>query len=109
MSTFLEWIMDPKRRGAILVTPAVVLLFVMNIFPLMWSFGLSFFHYKASSMNPPRFAGLYYYEKVLSDPVVWERFQTTALIVSLSVLTQMIVGFAWLCCLPKSFRCAGKF
>ena len=103
MSSFLGWIMDPKRRGAMLVTPAVVLLFVMNIFPLMWSFGLSFFHYKASSMAPPRFAGLYYYEKVLSDPVVWERFQTTAVIVSLSVLTQMIVGFALALLFSKKF------
>ena len=103
MSTFLEWIMDPKRRGAMLVTPAVVLLFVMNIFPLMWSFGLSFFHYKASSIKAPRFAGLYYYEKVLSDPVVWERFQTTATIVGLSVLTQMVVGFALAMLFAKKF------
>ncbi len=60
MSGFFYWLMDPKRRGAMLVAPTVILLFVMNIFPLMWSFGLSFFHYKASSMKPPTFAGLYY-------------------------------------------------
>jgi multiple sugar transport system permease protein len=103
MRGFIDWIMNPKRRGAMLVTPAIVLLFVMNIFPLMWSFGLSFFHYKASSIKPPRFAGLYYYEKVLSDPVVWERFQTTATIVSLSVLTQMIVGFGLALLFAKKF------
>lgn len=93
MQGFFHWLMDPKRRGALLITPAVVLLFVMNIFPLMWSFGLSFFHYKASSMAAPRFAGLYYYKKILTDPVVWERFQTTATVVSASVLLQMVVGF----------------
>jgi multiple sugar transport system permease protein len=103
MQGFFTWLMDPKRRGALLITPAVVLLFVMNIFPLMWSFGLSFFHYKASSMKPPKFAGLYYYEKVLSDPVVWERFQTTALIVSASVLVQMIIGFGLALIFAKKF------
>ncbi|USG61054.1 sugar ABC transporter permease [Sneathiella marina] len=103
MRGFMDWLMDPKRRGPMLVTPAILLLFVMNIFPLMWSFGLSFFHYKASSMKPPRFAGLYYYEKVLTDPVVWERFQTTALIVSLSVLVQMIIGFALAILFSKKF------
>ncbi len=103
MRGFLDWIMDPKRRGAVLIAPAIILLFVMNIFPLMWSFGLSFFHYKASSMKPPSFAGLYYYEKILSDPVVWERFQTTALIVSLSVLVQMIFGFALALLFSKKF------
>jgi len=95
--------MDPKRRGALLVTPAIVLLFVMNIFPLMWSFGLSFFHYKASSMKPPRFAGLYYYKKVLADPVIWERFQTTATIVSASVLLQMLIGFGLAMLFAKKF------
>ncbi len=103
MSGFATWLMDPKRRGALLVTPAIILLVVMNIFPLMWSFGLSFFHYKASSMKPPRFAGLYYYEKVLSDPVVWERFQTTATIVSLSVFVQMIIGFSLALLFAKKF------
>ena len=103
MGGFANWIMDPKRRGPLLVAPTVILLFVMNIFPLMWSFGLSFFHYKASSIRPPRFAGLYYYEKVLSDPVVWERFQTTATIVGLSVLAQIIIGFALAMLFAKKF------
>jgi len=103
MSGFANWIMDPARRGPMLVAPAVILLFAMNIFPLMWSFGLSFFHYKASSIQPPRFAGLYYYEKVLSDPVVWERFQTTAVIVGLSVLVQLFVGFALAMLFAKKF------
>ena len=100
---FLAWFTDPERRGAMLVAPALILLFLMNIFPLMWSFGLSFFHYKASSIKPPRFAGLYYYEKILSDPVVWERLQTTALIVSLSVLIQLIIGFLLAMLFAKKF------
>ncbi len=103
MNAFYKWLLDPKRRGALLVTPAVLLLFVMNIFPLMWSFGLSFFHFKASSMKPPRFAGFYYYEKVLADPVVWDRFQTTAAIVSLSVLTQLVIGSALALLFAKKF------
>ena len=103
MHGFYAWLTDPARRGALLVTPAIVLLFVMNIFPLMWSFGLSFYHYKASSIRPPRFAGLYYYEKILSDPVVWERFQTTATIVTISVLVQMVIGFGLALLFAKKF------
>ena len=34
-----------RHTGGLLVAPALALLFVMNIFPLMWSFGLSFFAY----------------------------------------------------------------
>ena len=53
--------------------PALATLFVMNIFPLLWSLGLSFFHFRANRMSPPRFAGLDYFEKVISDPNVWDR------------------------------------
>ena len=82
-----------RHPGPLLVTPALGLLVVMNIFPLLWSFGLSFFHFRANRLAPPRFAGLYYYEKILSDPVVWDRLQTTGKLVILTVGTQMIVGF----------------
>ena len=100
---FLTWLTSPQRRGALLVAPALLILFAMNIFPLMWSFGLSFFHYRASSLQPPRFAGLYYYEKVLTDPVVWERFQTTALVVIMSVAVQLIIGFLLALLFEKKF------
>ncbi|MDJ0827441.1 MAG: sugar ABC transporter permease [Rhodobacter sp.] len=100
---FGAWLLDPKRRGALLVTPAITILFVMNIFPLMWSFGLSFFNYKASSPRVPSFRGLSNYERVLTDDKTWERFQTTAVIVGSSVLLQLIVGFLLALMFAKAF------
>ncbi|MGI9416544.1 MAG: carbohydrate ABC transporter permease [Geminicoccaceae bacterium] len=90
---FFAWLMAPERRGPFLVAPAIIVLFVMNIFPLLWSFGLSFFNYRANKLTVPKFRGLYYYEKVLTDDKVWERFQTTAVIVGSSVVLQLIIGF----------------
>ena len=92
-----------RYTGGLLVAPALALLFLMNIFPLMWSFGLSFFHYRANRMAPPRFAGFYYYEKVLTDSAVWDSLQTTALIVALTVGAQMIVGFLLALLFEKDF------
>ncbi len=100
---FGAWLLDPKRRGALLVTPAIAILFVMNIFPLMWSFGLSFFNYKASSPRVPTFRGLSNYERVLTDDKTWERFQTTAVIVGSSVLLQLIIGFLLALMFAKAF------
>jgi multiple sugar transport system permease protein len=68
-------------------------LFLVNIFPLMWSFGLSFFAYKANRIAPPVFKGLENYTDVLTDPEIWARFQNTAAIVVGSVTVQLIVGF----------------
>ena len=90
---FLGWLMSPQRRGPFLIAPAIITLFVVNIFPLMWSFGLSFFAYKANRLAPPVFIGLGNYADVLTDPDIWERFQHTATIVVGSVTLQLVVGF----------------
>ncbi len=47
-----------RYKGGLLVAPALALLFVMNIFPLMWSLGLSFFSYRANRAKAPVFVGL---------------------------------------------------
>jgi multiple sugar transport system permease protein len=90
---FLGWLMSPERRGPLLIAPAIVTLFVVNIFPLMWSFGLSFFEYKANRITPPVFKGLDNYANVLTDSEIWARFQNTALIVIGSVALQLVIGF----------------
>jgi multiple sugar transport system permease protein len=90
---FLGWMMSPERRGPLLIAPAIITLFLVNIFPLMWSFGLSFFDYKANRIAAPVFVGLNNYASVLTDPDIWERFQHTATIVVGSVALQLVVGF----------------
>jgi multiple sugar transport system permease protein len=92
-----------RHHGGLLVAPAIGLLFVMNIFPLMWSFGLSFFNFRANRLAPPRFDGLDNYADVLTDPVVWERLQTTGLLVICTVGCQMIVGFLLALLFEKEF------
>jgi multiple sugar transport system permease protein len=92
-----------RYNGGLLVAPAIGLLFVMNIFPLMWSFGLSFFNYRANRLAAPSFDGLDNYADVLTDATVWDRLQTTALVVVLTVGTQMIVGFLLALLFEKQF------
>ena len=91
-----------RYNGGLLVAPAIGLLFVMNIFPLMWSFGLSFFNYRANRLALQRFDGLDNYADVLTDATVWARLQTTALVVVLTVGTQMI-GFLLALLFEKQF------
>ncbi|HTZ66603.1 MAG TPA: sugar ABC transporter permease [Roseiarcus sp.] len=66
---------------------------MVNIFPLLWSFGLSLYEYKANRIAPPVFAGLANYRYVLTDPEIWIRFGNTAAIVVGSVTLQLVVGF----------------
>ena len=90
---FVGWFLSPERRGPLLVTPAIITLFIVNIFPLLWSFGLSFYEYKANRIAPPVFAGLANYRYVLTDHEIWIRFGNTAVIVVGSVALQLVVGF----------------
>jgi multiple sugar transport system permease protein len=100
---FLGWILAPERRGPLLVAPALIVLFLINIFPLLWSFGLSFYNYSAKKQSAPDFVGLRFFGRVISDETVWERFQTTALIVSGSVILQCVIGFLLALLFEKQF------
>ena len=99
----VAWFLAPERRGPLLVAPALIVLFLMNIFPLLWSFGLSFYNYSARKQEAPDFVGLRFFERVVTDPQVWERFKTTAVIVTGSVVTQLIVGFLLALLFEKQF------
>jgi multiple sugar transport system permease protein len=92
--------------GGLLVSPAIAVLFVMNIFPLLWSLGLSFFAYQ-SSQQTMRFIGLGNYSKLLTDdlkaPELWANLTNTAMFTVLTVSAQMIVGFLLAVMFAKQF------
>lgn len=92
--------------GGLLVSPAIAVLFVMNIFPLLWSLGLSFFAYQ-SNQQTIRFVGLANYVKVLTNdlkaPENWANLTNTAMFVVFTVTAQMIIGFLLALLFAKQF------
>jgi multiple sugar transport system permease protein len=92
-----------RYAGGLLVTPALALLFMMNVFPLLWSFGLSFFSYRANRAKAPTWVGLDNYTKVLTDPDIWDRLHNTVIMVVMTVGVQMIVGFLLAVLFSKQF------
>jgi multiple sugar transport system permease protein len=95
-----------KYYGGLLVAPAIAVLFVMNIFPLLWSLGLSFFAYQ-SNQQSIRFVGLNNYIKVLTNDIAatdnWNALINTAMFVVFTVSAQMIVGFLLAMLFAKQF------
>jgi multiple sugar transport system permease protein len=97
-----------RRRyyGGLLVAPAIAVLFVMNIFPLLWSLGLSFFAYQSNNQSI-RFVGLNNYIKVLTNDLAaadnWNALINTAMFVIFTVSAQMIVGFLLALLFAKQF------
>jgi multiple sugar transport system permease protein len=95
-----------KYYGGLLVAPAIAVLFVMNIFPLLWSLGLSFFAYQ-SNQQSIRFVGLNNYIKVLTNDIAaeanWNALVNTAMFVVATVTVQMIMGFLLALMFAKQF------
>ncbi len=110
-AAFIAWalVVNAYRRryyGGLLVAPAIAVLFVMNIFPLLWSLGLSFFAYN-SNQQSIRFVGLYNYAKVLTNDIAapdnWNALINTGMFVIFTVSSQMLVGFLLAMLFAKQF------
>ena len=95
-----------RYYGGLLVAPAIAVLFVMNIFPLLWSLGLSFFAYQSNNQSI-RFVGLANYIKVLTNdiaaPANWGALINTGMFVVFTVAAQMVVGFLLAMLFAKQF------
>ncbi|NYZ15556.1 sugar ABC transporter permease [Azospirillum sp. RWY-5-1] len=87
------------------ITPTMLLLLAINVFPLIWTIRLSFTNYRANRPNAPlRWVGLENYTSILSDPDVWHAMQTTAHFVVWSITLQVLLGFGLALLINRQFR-----
>jgi len=89
------------------IMPTLILLVVMNIFPLLWSLILSFSKYSAIGSQSPDFIGTRNYSRIFSDPNIWRYFTTTAYFVVLAVAAQFTIGFGLALLLNREFKGKG--
>ncbi len=87
------------------ITPTIVLLLAINIFPLFWAIGLSFTNYRANRPNEAiDNVGLRNYERILTDPDIWIAMQTTANFVFWTIALQTLIGFSLAYLIDRKFR-----
>jgi multiple sugar transport system permease protein len=100
--------LSDRALAWIFVTPVVLLLIAINIFPLLWNVWLSFTNFRANRPGMPvRWMDTANYERLLSQEDVWWSLQATAHFVTWSIVFQVLIGFtlAWL--INKNFRGGG--
>lgn len=107
-----------KQRGLsdvaikrLFVLPTIILLICINIFPLIWSLGLSFADYSAvrpqvKGINP-NWIGGGNYKEVLMDRNIWKYFTITARYVIMAVAGEFLVGFGIALLLNRDFKAKG--
>ncbi len=87
------------------VGPSILLLLAINIFPLIWTIRLSFTNFRVNRVNAPiKFIGLRNYERILSDPDIWQTMQATAHFLLWTIFLQVLIGFALAYLINKKFR-----
>jgi multiple sugar transport system permease protein len=97
--------MSDRAIAWLFITPSVLLLLAINIFPLLWTIQLSFTNYRANRPNAPlRYIGLDNYRDILSDPDVWHAMQATAHFVLWSIVLEMLIGFGLALLINRRFR-----
>jgi multiple sugar transport system permease protein len=97
--------LSDRALAWLFITPTIVLLLAINIFPLVWTIQLSFTNYRANRPNAPiRDVGLQWYNDILTSTEVWTAFQVTAHFVIWTIIIQTLLGFALAWLLDRRFR-----
>lgn len=89
------------------ILPTIILLILMNIFPLIYSLFLSFNDYSVISSDAPVWVGLDNYVSILNDQQFWHNFAVTGTYALISVALQTVVGFGMAMLLRTKFTGSG--
>ena len=86
-----------RRLGWRLSAPAFIVMILVTAYPLAYAVVLSLFKYRLTDPDAREFVGLRNYVTVLTDPIWWSSFVTTAIITLVSVAIELVLGFgfAW--------------
>ena len=89
----------------IFVAPTIFLLLAINIFPLIWTVRLSFTNFRVNRPNEEvEFVGLRNYQRILTDPDIWNTMQATAHFLLWTIVLQVLIGFTLAYLINKKFR-----
>lgn len=87
------------------VTPSILLLLAVNIFPLIWTVRLSFTNFRVNRPNEAvEFIGLKNYQRILTDGDIWLTMQATAHFLIWTIVLQVLIGFSLAYLINKKFR-----
>ncbi len=100
------------------IWPTLIILIVMNVFPLFYSLYLSFTDYSGIANEPPEWVGTENYKNIVTNKGFadknapegnryWHNFSVTGRYAVLSVSLQLIVGFGLAMLLKEKFRGSG--
>jgi len=98
-----SWLTD-RWMSFLFVTPTLLVLLFIAIYPLIWSLSASFTNRTlTSSADEIEWVGTENYVELLTEDRPWDRFVTTGRIVVPSVLIELVLGFGIAMLLNRKF------
>ncbi len=102
-----SWLTD-NRLSVIFISPTLVILLFIAIYPLVWSLSASFTDRTLLSQEDQiSYVGTANYAELLAEDRPWERFIVTGQIVGFSVLFELLLGFGIAMLLNRKFAGRG--
>ena len=97
--------LSDKKLAWLFVSPTILLLLAINIFPLIWTIYLSFTNYRVNRPNRDvKWVDLRNYERILTDSDIWQTMQATAHFLISTIVLQVIIGFTLAFLINKKFK-----
>jgi len=83
--------------------PAVLFVLLMMVFPILYTFRISFFEWSMSSVTPPKWVGLDNYIALLSDSRFWNSVKNTFIFSAGALALETVLGVAIALLLYRDF------
>lgn len=97
--------LSDKKLAWLFVSPTIILLLAINIFPLIWTIYLSFTDYRVNRPNRDvKWVDLRNYERILTDSDIWQTMQATAHFLVSTLALQVLLGFTLAFLINKKFK-----
>jgi len=93
-----------KNTGLFLLLPAVIILFIVVIYPLIYSLYLSFHSYPLTRLGEKTFVGIKNYKALFSDVIFWQSIKHTLMFVSATVCLELLLGLGIALAVNREFR-----
>ena len=102
-----KWHLSDKGLVSLFIWPTLILLILVNIFPLFYSLYLSFTNYSVISNQLPIWIGLQNFVNHLQSEQVWTYFTITGRFTLISVAIQTMLGFGLALLIREKFFGSG--
>jgi multiple sugar transport system permease protein len=106
-ATVSDRLRHERRLGLGLSAPAFAVMVFVTAYPLLYAVVLSLYNYRLTDPEGRSFVGLSNYATVLTDPVWWTDFGTTAAITLASVAIELVLGFGFAMVMYKILKGRG--